>query len=112
MSKSKFQKNSFSAKESASKKTIDPRCIPLKLTGAVPEDNQIQVPEYSKSDIETWKFLYLRQMKHLPGKACDEYLHGVKVLKLSSEKIPSLKELSSIFKKNHRLDYCQSSGTD
>ncbi len=99
MSRSKNSINSFSAYEKAAKDGIDSRCVPLKLIGPVPEDKEIEYPEYSKSDIGTWKLLYLRQMKHLPGKACDEYLHGVKQLKLSSEKIPSLRELSAVLKR-------------
>ncbi len=89
----------LSAFEKAAAEGIDPRCIPQKLTGAVPEDDKIVYPNYPESDHEIWKFLYERQMNFLPGRVCNEYLHGVEKLKFTADRIPALKNLSSVFKK-------------
>ena len=89
----------LSAYEKAAAEGIDPRCIPQKLTGPVPEDDKIVYPNYPASDHEIWKFLYERQMNFLPGRACEEYLYGVEKLKFTPDKIPALKDLSAVFKK-------------
>lgn len=89
----------LSAYEKAAKDGIDPRCIPLKLTEAVPVDDQIVYPAYPQSDQETWSYLYDRQMKFLPGRVCDEYLEGVERLNFTRDKISSLKDLSKVFTK-------------
>ncbi len=99
MSSSKDDKQILSAYEKAAAEGIDPRCIPQKLTGPVPEHDQIKYPNYPESDHEIWKFLYDRQMKFLPGRVCEEYLRGVEKLKFTSNKIPALKDLSAVFKK-------------
>jgi len=88
-----------SAYERAAEEGVDPRCIPQKLTGPVPVDEQIEYPEYPETDHENWKFLYDRQMKNLPGRVCQEYLEGVDILNFTRDKIPALKDLSKIFKK-------------
>ncbi len=36
----------LSAYEKAAQEGIDPRCIPQKLTGPVPVDDQIEYPDY------------------------------------------------------------------
>jgi phenylalanine-4-hydroxylase len=89
----------LSAYEKAAEQGIDPRCIPKKLEGHVPVDDQISYPKYSESDQETWRFLYERQMQYLPERVCDEYLRGTVKLNFTSDRIPSLKNLSAIFKK-------------
>ena len=89
----------ISAYEKAAQEGIDPRCIPQKLTGPVPEHNEIEYPDYPYSDHEIWRFLFDRQMKFLPGKACEEYLEGSKRLNFTPDKIPALKDLSRIFYK-------------
>jgi phenylalanine-4-hydroxylase len=72
----------------------DPRCIPIKLDGPVPEGDAITYPEYPARDHETWNILYKRQEELLPGRACDEYLDGMRLLGLSSDRIPSLNAIS------------------
>ncbi len=88
-----------SAYEKAAQDGIDPRCIPQKLEGPVPEHDEIVYPNYPQSDHETWKYLYERQMKFLTGRACDEYMEGTSKLGFKSDKIPYLKNLSNIFSK-------------
>ena len=87
----------LSAYEKAAEKGIDPRCIPQKLTGPVPEHDEIMYPDYPESDQDSWRFLFDRQMKFLPGRACDEYLEGTKRLNFTPDKIPALKDLSHVF---------------
>ena len=99
MKEEKKTREPFPAVKKGVKHGIDPRYIPQKITGTVPEGKNIQYPDYSKSEHEIWKLLYLRQMKFFPGKVCDEYLHGLKMLKISSTKIPALRELSEILKR-------------
>jgi phenylalanine-4-hydroxylase len=96
----KEQKNeNLSAYEKAAQEGIDPRCIPQWLDGPVPEHDDIKYPDYPETDQQTWKYLYERQMKFLPGRACNEYMEGTEELKLSPNKIPYLKELSHVFNK-------------
>ncbi|HSR17828.1 MAG TPA: phenylalanine 4-monooxygenase [Ignavibacteriaceae bacterium] len=85
------------AYEKAAQEGIDPRCIPQKLSGSVPEHDQIVYPNYPESDQESWRFLFERQMKFLPGRACYEYLSGSKKLNFTPGRIPALKDLSRIF---------------
>lgn len=49
---------------------------------------------YTEEEHETWKKLYERQQKILPGRACQEYLDGVEALDITKDKIPSFKDLS------------------
>lgn len=97
--KSKEENKNLSAYEKAAEEGIDPRCIPQRLTETPPIHDEIVYPDYPESDHESWKYLYNRQMKFLPGRACDEYMEGAGKLNLSSERIPYLKELSHIFYK-------------
>ncbi len=97
MKKSKENEPILSAYEKAAQDGIDPRCIPQKLTGKIPIHDEIIYPKYPESDHESWKYLYDRQMKFLPGRACDEYLEGVTKLNFLPDKIPALKDLSNVF---------------
>lgn len=97
--KSEKEEKVLSAYEKAALEGIDPRCIPQKLTGPVPIDQEIEYPDYPQSDHENWKFLYDRQMKLLPGRVCQEYIDGVDILNFTRDKIPALKDLSTVFKK-------------
>jgi phenylalanine-4-hydroxylase len=100
MSDSKDGNRNVSAYEKAADKGIDPRCVPQKLLEPVPEDDQINYPVYPQGDHDIWKFLFERQMKFLPGRVCNEYLTGVEKLKFTPDKIPALRDLSAVFKKN------------
>ncbi len=91
------EKKNLSAYEKAAEQGIDPRCIPQRLTGPVPEHDEIVYPDYPETDHETWRFLYNRQMQFLPGRACDEYLEGAERLNLAPDKIPYLRDLSRVF---------------
>lgn len=82
----------------AEQENVDPRCIPIKLDGPVPEHDAIEYPDYPPLDHETWKTLYARQERELPGRACSEYLEGMRILGLTPDSIPNLNDIS------HRLD--------
>ncbi|MBK6915493.1 MAG: phenylalanine 4-monooxygenase [Ignavibacteriales bacterium] len=98
MSERKHEDSEFlSAYEKAANDGIDPRCIPLKLTGPVPIDDEIGYPDYPASDHETWSYLFDRQMNFLPDRVCSEYLEGVDKLNFTRNKIASLRKLSKIF---------------
>lgn len=97
MNSEKENSQPLSAYEKAAQEGIDPRCIPQRLTGPVPVGDEIDYPVYPNSDQESWKFLYDRQMKFLPGRVCNEYLEGSRKLNFTSDKIPALKDLSDVF---------------
>lgn len=46
--------------------------------------------EYSEQENDVWRRLYQRQIKALPGRACDEHLKGLELLGLSQQAIPQL----------------------
>jgi phenylalanine-4-hydroxylase len=50
--------------------------------------------QYSSEESRVWQILFERQTKLLPGRACSEFLKGLKKLKLSSDSIPQLPEIS------------------
>lgn len=74
---------------------VDPRTIPQRLEETPPIGDEIKYPEYSEEDHETWQILVERQMEQLPGRACEAYMRGQEVLKLESDRIPSLSNLST-----------------
>jgi phenylalanine-4-hydroxylase len=49
---------------------------------------------YTKADHGTWRTLYKRMEKILPGRACDEFLQGLQKLKIGDEQIPNMERLS------------------
>lgn len=73
---------------------VDPRTIPQKLEEEPPIGDEIEYPDHSEEDHETWRILVERQMEQLPGRACEAYMRGQDVLKLESDRIPSLANLS------------------
>ncbi len=54
--------------------------------------------DYSKEEHQIWTVLFERQMKLLPGRACDEFLSGLDSLNINSKSIPQLPELSQRLK--------------
>lgn len=51
---------------------------------------------WSDDENERWRRLYERQMKLLPGRACNQYMDGVKLLGMSAEQIPQLKDIDQV----------------
>jgi phenylalanine-4-hydroxylase len=95
-------KEDLSAYEKAGMSGDDPRCIPIKLDGPAPEGDEIVYPDYSKEDQETWKIMYARQRKLLPGRACREYLDGLELMSFPDDKIPYLGDVGRVLKKTTR----------
>jgi phenylalanine-4-hydroxylase len=56
------------------------------------------VVNYSTEETHIWNILFDRQMKLVPGRACDEFLSGLEQLDLRADQIPQLPELSQRLK--------------
>jgi phenylalanine-4-hydroxylase len=54
---------------------------------------------YSAEEHATWKVLYERQTKLLPGRACDEFVAGMKALPITADEIPDFRRLSDVLTK-------------
>lgn len=54
---------------------------------------------YSDIEHQTWQRLMQRQLKIVPGRACNEYLHGLELLNLPWERIPQLEEISAVLRR-------------
>ncbi len=88
-----------SAYEKADAQDVDPRCVPQSLDGPPPVGDEIEYPGYSDQDHETWRLLVNRQMDVLPGYAGRDFLRGVEMFGLQSERIPALRDLSRVIEK-------------
>lgn len=51
---------------------------------------------YTAQDHATWKTLFERQTRLLPGRACDEFVQGMRELPIGAEQIPDFRRLSDI----------------
>lgn len=60
--------------------------------------NKNGIVHYSAEENLVWKTLYQRQEKLWPGRACQEYLDGLKALDLSEDRIPQLPDVSKKLK--------------
>ncbi len=54
---------------------------------------------YGAAEHGVWKTLFERQMQVLPGRACDEFLDGVKALGLKPDAIPDFERASDVLEK-------------
>jgi phenylalanine-4-hydroxylase len=50
--------------------------------------------DYTAEEHDVWRVLYERQAEVLPGRACDEFIDGLKKLKLGEGGIPDFRRLS------------------
>jgi len=55
--------------------------------------------EYGELDHAIWRRLFERQSKLLPGRACDEYLRGLRDLGVAADGIPDFERLSDILER-------------
>ena len=55
--------------------------------------------EYTELEHQTWQRLIERQLEVVPGRACDEYLHGLELLDLPRNRIPQLEEVSAVLRR-------------
>ena len=51
---------------------------------------------YTATEHGVWKTLFERQSRLLPGRACDEFVQGMKALPIGPEQIPDFRRLSQI----------------
>lgn len=51
---------------------------------------------YTAQHHATWKTLFQRQTQLLPGRACDEFVQGMRDLPISADQIPDFRELSKV----------------
>ena len=51
---------------------------------------------YTPADHATWKTLYERQTQLLPGRACDEFVQGMRDLPIGADEIPDFRHLSEV----------------
>jgi phenylalanine-4-hydroxylase len=51
---------------------------------------------YTPQDHATWKTLFERQTRLLPGRACDEFVQGMRDLPISADEIPDFRRLSEV----------------
>jgi len=54
--------------------------------------------KYSEEEHKIWNILFERQMKLVPGRACDEFLLGLQTLGITSQSIPQIPDLSKCLK--------------
>lgn len=55
--------------------------------------------DYTNEENTIWQELYTRQMPLLQGRACDEFLQGLEMLKMPHDRIPQCPEISEELKK-------------
>jgi len=55
---------------------------------------------YTSEEDQVWQELYSRQEKIIQGRACDEYIHGLKLLNLPKDRVPQCPEVSKALKKS------------
>jgi phenylalanine-4-hydroxylase len=54
--------------------------------------------DYTEADHTTWRTLFERQRRLLPGRACDEFVQGMRDLPIAADRIPDFLELSDVLK--------------
>ncbi len=57
--------------------------------------NKDGIVEYSSEEHKIWRELYQRQWALIKGRACDEYLHGIKKLGLNDSAIPQIPDINA-----------------
>ena len=54
---------------------------------------------YTAEEHQVWKTLFERQSKLLPGRACDEFIQGMRNLTMDTDRIPDFRRLSEVLMK-------------
>jgi phenylalanine-4-hydroxylase len=55
---------------------------------------------YTPQEHAVWKMLFERQTRLLPGRACDEFVAGMRALPIGAEEIPDFRRLSDVLVKH------------
>ena len=67
-----------------------------KYEAKVPDENGI-IP-YTDEEHSVWRDLYARQIEVIQGRVCQEFLDGLEILDLPTDRIPQPKEVSKILR--------------
>ena len=54
--------------------------------------------QYTPAEHAVWKTLFERQSRLLPGRACDEFVQGMRDLPIGPEQIPDFRQLSDVLR--------------
>ena len=54
------------------------------------------IVDFTAEENEIWKILFERQIEVVQGRACDEYLAGLKALEMRNDRIPQCGEISEV----------------
>jgi phenylalanine-4-hydroxylase len=57
------------------------------------------VVHYSAEENAVWAELYARQERAIRGRACDEFVEGLKLLNLPRDRVPQLEEVSKVLRR-------------
>ena len=55
---------------------------------------------YTADEHAVWKLLFERQTRLLPGRACDEFVAGMRALPIGADRIPDFRRLSEVLTKH------------
>jgi len=69
-----------------------------KYVAKVPDETG-RIP-YTEEENKIWAALYERQMKVLPGRACDEYMDALAKLDLPADRVPQPDDVSAVLRKH------------
>ena len=71
--------------------------------GCPPDNPDWTIPQgwehYSAAEHATWKTLYQRQARLLPGRACDAFLEGLRDLPMGPEQIPDFQRVNAVLQR-------------
>ena len=51
---------------------------------------------YTEEDNQTWRELFARQIPIIQDRACEEYIRGMRLLNLSTDRVPQCNEVSKV----------------
>ena len=57
---------------------------------------------YTPAEHAVWKTLFNHQSRLLPGRACDEFVQGMRALPIGAEQIPDFRRLNEVLEKRTR----------
>jgi phenylalanine-4-hydroxylase len=66
--------------------------LPARPDGTIPQGWEA----YGEAEHATWRTLFERQSRLLPGRACDEFVQGLRALPIGAEQIPDFRRLSEV----------------
>jgi phenylalanine-4-hydroxylase len=70
-------------------------CRPERADWTIPQ----RWENYGPAEHATWKTLFERQSRLLPGRACDEFVQGMRDLPIGADQIPDFRHLSEVLMK-------------